>query len=98
MFNCFKKREREVGLNNKIIPNNESIFVNNLGNYDFDITLFEHKLMKKGEIYDVYNIIINNEKYICKLYKKTYTREYRNEIHILKQIYSNTFFHIFLRI
>lgn len=97
MFNCFKKREKEECSNNKIIPNNEAIFVNNLGNYDFDIALFEHKLIKKGEIYDVYKIIINNEKYICKLYKKTYTREYRNEIHILKQIYSNTFFPYFFK-
>lgn len=97
MFNCFKKKQQEECSNNKIIPNSETIFINNLDNYDFDITLFDPKLIKKGEIYDVYKIIINNEKYICKLYQKTYTYEYRNEIHILKQIYSNTFFPHFFK-
>ena len=96
MFNCLKKKER-VEDSNKIIPNSNTVFLNNLDNYDFDITLFEHKLIKKGEIYDVFEIIVNHEKYICKLYKQTYKYEYRNEIHILKQIYSNTFFPHFFK-
>lgn len=86
MFNCFKKKE-SYPFNNKIKPEN----------YNFNIQNFNPLLLKKGNISETLTICINDKKYICKKYQKLYTKEYRNEIHILKNIYSITYFPCFFK-
>ena len=86
MFNCFKKKDH-APFNNKITPEN----------YNFQVQNFNPLLLKKGNITETLVIIINDKKYICKKYEKLYTKEYRNEIHILKNIYSITFFPSFFK-
>ena len=85
MFNCFKKRENMF--NNKIIPEN----------YNFNLNNFNPLLLKNGKISTTLIICIDNNKFICKKYIKTYTKEYRNEINILKNIYDMQYFPYFFK-